>query len=232
MAKKCIPGLFCIENMTMFLLLIIIALVFYYFYYIVPRMSERSNGQTVVVNGTMPQMFAQPPAMMGFGLASRLDTLSDPYAPPLKNDALFYPSGGSDIRGLPVLAQPLVVSSPTLAQPLVAQPAINVQTRGLNTGYQQVGILTKSSGNNQENMILPLMGRRTMAGRDKWQYYTISNTGNMNTKLPISVNGRSCTSENGCDSIYNSDTVYVEGYQDTFRVTIYENNLFQYLPVL
>lgn len=221
MAKKCIPGLFCIENMTMFLLLIIIALVFYYFYYIVPHMSGRSNGQTIVVNGSMPQMFAQPPTMMGFGLATRLDTLSDPYSPPLKNDALFYPPGGSDIRGLPVIAQPLV-----------AQPAINVQTRGLNTGYQQVGILTKSSGNNQENMILPLMGRRTMSGRDKWQYYTISNTGNMNTKLPISVNGRSCTSENGCDSIYNSDTVYVEGYQDTFRVTIYENNLFQYLPVL
>jgi Family of unknown function (DUF5755) len=221
MAKKCIPGLFCIENMTMFLLLVIIGLVFYYFYCIVPKISERSTGQTVIVNGSMPQLFSQPSPMMGFGLASRLDTLSDPYAPPLKNDALFYPSGGSDIRGLPVIAQPVI-----------AQPAINVQTRGLNTSYQQVGILTKSSGNSQENMILPLMGRRTMAGRDKWQYYTISNTGNMNTKLPISVNGRSCTSENGCDSIYNGDTVYVEGYQDTFRVTVYENNLFQYLPVL
>jgi hypothetical protein len=80
-------------------------------------------------------------------------------------------------------------------------------------------------------MILPLMGRKHMSGRDKWQYYTISGTGNLNTKLPISVNGRSCTSEYGCDDIYNGDVVYVEGYKDTFHATIYENNQFHYIPV-
>ena len=69
-----------------------------------------------------------------------------------------------------------------------------------------------------------------MTGRDKWQYYTISNTGTLNTKLPVSVNGKSCTSENGCDMIYNNDTIFVEGYKDIFRVTIYENNLLRYLP--
>ena len=76
------------------------------------------------------------------------------------------------------------------------------------------------------------MGRRNMAGRDKWQYYTISNTGNLNTKLPISVNGKSCTSEYGCDIINNGDTVYVEGYKDTFRATVYETSTFQYIPQL
>jgi len=166
----------------------------------------------------MPQMFSGP-AMMGGGLATRLDPFNDPYAPPLKNDALFYPPSSSDIRG-----QPMIMQRPYANQ-------INIQTQGINTSYQQVGILTKSS-NNQENMILPLMGRRIMTGRDKWQYYTMSNTGNLSTKLPINLNGRSCTSEQGCDSINNGDVVYVEGYQETFRVTMYENNLFQYLPVL
>ena len=80
-------------------------------------------------------------------------------------------------------------------------------------------------------MILPLMGRKHMSGRDKWQYYTISGSGNLNTKLPISVNGKSCTGEYGCDDIFNGDIVYVEGYNDTFRVTMYENNMFQYIPV-
>ena len=56
--------------------------------------------------------------------------------------------------------------------------------------------------------------------------------GNLNTKLPISVNGKSCTGEYGCDDINNGDTVYVEGYNDTFKVTVYENNLFQYIPNL
>jgi hypothetical protein len=105
---------------------------------------------------------------------------------------------------------------------------INMETRGLSTGYQQVGILTRTNG--PSDMILPLMGRRNMAGRDKWQYYTISNSGTLNTKLPVSVNGKSCTSEYGCDSIYNGDVVFVEGYGDTFRATIYENNLFRYIP--
>uniref|UniRef100_A0A6C0ARQ3 Uncharacterized protein n=1 Tax=viral metagenome TaxID=1070528 RepID=A0A6C0ARQ3_9ZZZZ len=211
MGKKCIPGLFCIENMTLFIMVVVIVIIIYYFYSIAPK-----DKQTIVINNSIPQN----PNMWGVGLATRLDPFNDPYAPPLKNDALFYPPNSSDIRGQPVIAPPSMYNN-----------QINVQTRGLNTSYQQVGILTKSSGN-QENMILPLMGRRTMVGRDKWQYYTMSNTGNISTKLPISVNGRSCTSENGCDSINNGDVVYVEGYDSTFRVTVYENNLFQYLPVL
>jgi hypothetical protein len=89
-----------------------------------------------------------------------------------------------------------------------------------------MGILTNGS-----DKILPLMGRRHMSGRDKYQYYTISNTGNLNTKLPVSVNGRSCTSEYGCDQIMQGDNVYVEGYKETFNATIYETNNFHYLPL-
>ena len=108
---------------------------------------------------------------------------------------------------------------------------VNIETRGLNMEYQQVGILTKQGGMN-ENLIVPLMGRRLMSGRDKWQYYTISNTGQVNTKLPISVNGKSCSGEYGCDEIYNGTNVYVEGYNDTFLATIYENGTFKYIPYL
>ena len=81
-------------------------------------------------------------------------------------------------------------------------------------------------------MIPPLMGSRVMTGRDKWNYYTISNNGNINTKLPISNQGRSCTNEYGCDEIYNNDTVYVEGYKDVFIATVYESGTLNYIPVL
>jgi hypothetical protein len=159
-------------------------------------------------------VIVQPQAGLGplATISARRDPMNDPYAPPLKNDALFYPTGMIDIRGQP-------------------RVPINVETRGLNTSYQQVGILTRANGSSGD-LILPLMGRRNMAGRDKWQFYTMSNTGNLNTKLPISLNGRSCTNEYGCDDINNGDLVYVEGYSDTFRVTKYENNLFQYIPAL
>jgi hypothetical protein len=202
MGKKCIPGVICVENMTLFMLIVIFVLISYLYYthYVKPQAKEDSNVIIVNTGSSPPTLFS--------GLATRQDPLSDPYSPPMKTDGLYYPNRGGDIRGgIPV----------------------NVETRAINTSYQQVGILTKDGGRNGE-LILPLMGRRTMAGRDKWQYYTMTTTGNMNTKLPISVNGKSCTSEYGCDQVSNGDSVYVEGYNDSFRVTAYENNLFQYIP--
>jgi hypothetical protein len=211
MGKKCIPGVFCIENMTLFLLFVILVLIIYFWHthYVRPQTNSNQPSKIIVVNSPPTQIHAP----LG-GIATRRDPFLDPYAPPLKSDGLFYPNDFGDVRGM---------ISP------VAVP-INLETRGISTGYQQVGILTRVNG--QSDMILPLMGRRNMSGRDKWQYYTMSNTGNLSTKLPVSVNGKSCTSEYGCDDISNGAVVYVEGYNDTFRATIYENNLFRYLPVV
>jgi hypothetical protein len=205
MGKKCIPGLFCIENMTLFLLIVIVILLIYVWYtqLVKPmRNLEKDQSKIIVVNTPNTNHLAS--------ISTRNNPMNDPYAPPLKNDGIYYPTDSGDIRGIPL------------------KVPINIETRGMNMEYQQVGILTRSNSNN--DMILPLMGRRNLAGRDKWQYYTISNTGNLNTKLPISVNGKSCTNEYGCDQVYNGDIVYVEGYKDTFIATIYENNLFRYLP--
>ena len=51
-------------------------------------------------------------------------------------------------------------------------------------------------------------------------------------KLPVKVRGQSGTSEYGCDNVYNGDTVYVEGYNDAFKVTVYENDTIKYLPFI
>jgi hypothetical protein len=200
MGKKCIPGVFCIENMTLFVLLCILVIVAYIYYIQFVKFSkhEKENTKIIVVNQSANP---SPPPVLGM-ITQQTNPMTDMYSPPLKIDADIYPT-----RGIP----------------------INVQTRGLNTSYQQVGILTPVNRASKD-MILPLMGRRIMSGRDKWQYYTMSTTGNLNTKLPVSVNGKSCTGEYGCDSIMNGDTIYVEGYNDTFKATIYENNLFSYIP--
>ena len=182
--KKCIPGVLCIENMTLFFLFVILVLLVYFYY--IHFMKTPKNGSNLVVMNSSSLPF------------------NDPYAPPLQNaDGIIYPRNFRDMRGIPV----------------------NIETQGLATQYQQIGILE-----NGKDLILPLMGRRSMIGRDKWQYYSISNTGTLNTKLPVVFQGRSCTSENGCDNISCSDTVYVKGYNDTFKATIYENNLLQYIP--
>jgi hypothetical protein len=202
MAKKCLPGVICIENMTL-MILIVLCLIIGYLYYITKLNKPLDTPASSIV-------VVSPPSLTG--ISTRSDAMSDPYNPPLRNDGYYFPRDSADVRGIP----------------------INIKTRGTGMDYTQIGILTRPNIRNGHDgeMILPLMGRKLMSGRDKWQYYTISNTGNMNTKLPVSLNGKSCTGEYGCDEIHNNDTVYVEGYKDTFVATIYENSTFSYIPYI
>ena len=243
MKKKCIPGVICIENLTLFSVLLMcigIGFLYFYFNYKITLLSNahanvhrntydlashRAYGSsafpyTVDVSRTEegqinPHYLAGSVTGMNAGISTRNMPFNDPYAPPLKSTStILYPSDSSDIRGIPS----------------VAQVPISVKTQMGNTSYQQIGILTRT--NQKEDMILPIFGRKTVQRRDKWNYYTISNTGPISTKLPISVRGKSCTNDLGCDEIYNGDTVFVEGYKDTFVATIYENGGMSYIPVL
>lgn len=121
--------------------------------------------------------------------------------------------------------------SPPLVNPLSYIP-INQPTNisYVNTNYNQIGILTPLNQTSKDN-ILPLMGKQLFTGRDKWNYYTISNQHN-NVKLPVSRGGKSCTNEYGCDRIFDGDTVYVEGAGDSYKATIYENDILRYMPSL
>lgn len=107
---------------------------------------------------------------------------------------------------------------------------INIPTNigAVDTNYRQLGILTPLNGVKKDE-ILPLMGRPLFTNRQKFQYYTISNQYN-NVKLPVIVKGRSGTTEYGVDEIYNGDTIYIEGLEQPFKCTIYENNTIRYLP--
>ena len=200
MGKKCLPGVICIENMTLFLLFVIAVILIYIFY------NTTGQKSTIVVLGN------------DLGKSRENNTMMTPpenhmYDPDLVQT---FP----EIRMGPEIRQ---------GPDIRPRPNINIETRGTNQSYSQIGILTRP-GINAETLILPLMGRRIDSGRNKMQYYTVSNTGNMNTKLPISKDGRSCTGEYGCDEVFNGDTVYVEGYADTFKATIYENSRFNYIP--
>ena len=198
MGKKCIPGVFCIENMTLFLLFFIL-IVLVYIYHQSPKI--------VVISKDLGETQRAPT-----NLVSSMNLV-----PPMN---LGPPMNSSSMNLVPPMNLPPMNLSSVPSMHLVPQ-----ESRGPSPGFSQIGILTKPA----ENLILPLMGRRLNSGRDKYQYYTFSNTGNMNTKLPISKSGKSCTGEYGCDEIYNGDTVFVEGYADTFKATIYENMAFQYM---
>ena len=139
------------------------------------------------------------------------DVLLNPYSAPLKDERYFVP----ELKYVPPGTIPINVST-------------NVSA--VDTSYRQMGILTPLNGPNKNN-ILPLMGRPLFTRRSLWQYYTISNQHN-NIKLPVSVKGRGGLNDNGVDEVYSGDTIYVEGYNEPFKVTVYENSNIKYLPFL
>jgi hypothetical protein len=135
------------------------------------------------------------------------DVFYDIYKAPLRDDRCITYSG--DMRG--------------------AVP-INVSTQSCDDApYRQLGILTRYGG--KDETILPLMGRPLFMKRDKWNFYTMNDKNNM-IKLPVKVKGKSGTSEIGCDNLYTGDIVFVEGYNDAFKVTTYDNDIVRYLPSL
>ena len=142
---------------------------------------------------------------------SRTHDFHDIYSPPLKRDNEYYNSRKNmslDIRGsIPFYKTPMM---PVHVPHLPVSVPVSINTQGNVGEYSQLGLLTKDESDKYP-LILPLMGRRI--NRNKFQYYTISNTGNVNTKLPLKKNGRSCTDERGCDELYSGDAIFVEGYK-------------------
>ena len=215
MPRRCPPGVFCIENVTIMFICVIFLVVGVILYYgghpHIPDHrghsargcgDERGRGDARGCGG-LPQGV---PQKKGVGE----DVFFDIYKSPLRDDRCTT-GGGGDIRGV----------SP-----------INVSTQGCDDAqYRQVGILTRIGGSNNKDAetILPLMGRPLFTKRDKWNFYTLNDKNNM-IKLPVKINGKSGTNEYGCDNVYNGDTIYVEGYNAAFKFTTYENQNLRYLP--
>ena len=217
-----------------------------------------SNASNVLVESSasmIPNVLVAPQMGMG-GMGTRSssshsDPFNDPYAPPLKNDGMYFPPDSSaslHSRGMPMIYPNMNNGGPSTCNSGACAGAanlrvpagipINMQTRGYSPDYSQIGILSRERENKTEdtsfrdNVILPLFGRRVMNGRDKYQYYTMSNTGSVNTKLPVKIRGRNCINENGCNELTDNDAVYVDGYNQSFHATIYENSQFSYIPFL
>ena len=201
MGKRCPPGVICIENMTIIFLIIIVVLAVLVYYKFLNSNNQKDNSVYVVNH---PR---EIPLVNANGFFSNIPSniFYNPFSPPLKNRNIF-DMRSSDPRGIP----------------------ININTRGFDSNYRQVGILTRLNG---EETILPIMGRPLFSNRSKWQYYTMSDKSNA-IKLPMSHNGRSCTGDYGCNELTSGDTIYVEGYKDAFKVTIYENDQPKYIPFI
>jgi hypothetical protein len=214
--KKCPPGVICIENYSMFFIIICIVIFIYILYTTLFKQKivvNNSPSEKIIIKDTSRENIGWLnnwfPSWPYSNLPS--DPLINPYAPPLRDERYFIPGG----TAIPVNTVPINVST---------------NIGAVDTQYRQLGIMNST---NSKGKIIPLMGRPIFTNRDKWQYYTISPEGNNNNiKLPISRNGRSCTNEYGCDRLYNGDTVYIEGLNEPYRITMYDNDTIKYLPFI
>ena len=213
--KKCPPGVICIENVSMILFAIAIFIMIFLIY-------SNFNGQSIIVNNKPSEKIVikdgvrENNSWFGGVMPSwpytnfmPQDPLLNPYSPPLRDERYFTPM----FNGIPFGGVPINIST---------------NIGAVDAANRQVGMLTPLNGSSKDN-ILPLMGKPLFTNRNKWQYYSISNQNN-NVKLPVSRSGRSCVNEYGCDQLNNGDTVYIEGANETYKVTVYDNNVIKYLP--
>ena len=208
--KKCPPGVLCIENITMIFVVLIILFVIYFVYSNSSNERKQSQKHFAPNVNLMPQFpnfpyrNLLPPPVPG-------DVLLNPYSPPLSDERYLIPQ----MNIIPPGTVPINIST---------------NVGAVDTSYRQVGILNPTNKPNKDN-VLPLMGRPVFTNRDKWQYYTIGNQFN-SVKLPIIVKGKSGLNEYGVDRLYNGDTIYIEGLNDVYRATIYDNDTIKYLPFI
>jgi len=214
--KKCPPGVICIENVSMFFIIICIIIITYLIYISIIKQNiivNNNPSEKIVIKESQREnsgwFGGLIPSWPYTNLTS--DPLLNPYVPPLRDERYFVP--GFPMGGIPRGSVPINVST---------------NIGAVDTNYRQLGILTST---NTKGKILPLMGRPLFTNRDKWQYYTMSDQHN-SIKLPISRNGKSCTNEYGCDKLYNGDTVYIEGINEAYKITVYDNDTIRYIPAI
>jgi hypothetical protein len=77
-----------------------------------------------------------------------------------------------------------------------------------------------------DRTILPLYGREIDSRRSRWNYYTRTDGANP-VQVPVRYRNRVCDDDvNGCDEIYNDESVHVPSLGRSFKATVYKKSLF------
>jgi hypothetical protein len=69
--------------------------------------------------------------------------------------------------------------------------------------------------------LLPLFGRRSLSSRDRYNYYTRTDSYNP-IPIPLEIQGRDCQDQVGCPELYNGDKVRIPTLNETGEITIYK----------
>jgi len=99
----------------------------------------------------------------------------------------------------------------------------NIPTQGLPETFQSVGII------NVGEQVLPLYGRRTAGGSDRWNYYTRTDTYNP-VPVPVQFGRRDCMDDVGCQEIMSGEDVKIDALHKDGKTNIYKIGGPKYIP--
>ena len=94
---------------------------------------------------------------------------------------------------------------------------VNIQSQKVDN-FKQVGTLFS------DTTILPLYGRQTYRGSNRWNYYTVTND-DMRIHIPL----QDCMEQNGCKELDSNDSIFIEEFGTEFKVKMY-NKILRYIP--
>ena len=232
--NSCPPGVWCMDNGTIFCILCIVVIVIGFLAFLwhqttVDKAVRRSHpvyrqpkeDQPVRVNVEGPRFGGAVAVPMGpWGVATR--GTSDPRFNPLAPEQSYFSP-----------PDPGFVSPPIRAG-VGAMIPINVQTQGYPDTYQQIGVLTAPGGTDMSaspnRTVIPLFGRKLTTNRDRWNYYT--RTDGMNpVQVPIEFKRRNCDDDNGCDEIITGDSVGVPILGQAYTANVFRYSTPRYIPL-
>ena len=105
------------------------------------------------------------------------------------------------------------IAGPDLTR--VPSTPFNIPTQGIPESYQSMGLIKTGTG-----QMLPLYGRRSISSRDRYNYYTRTDTYNP-IPIPVTIKGRDCQDQVGCPELYDGDSVRIAPTKEEGEVTIY-----------
>ena len=217
MKNKCPEGFYCLDTnfFLVFIGIIILAIIWAYYNNNNTLLNIiKSEKQETKISSSAPS--STHPPLKGYDEITAYSTndndyersrIYDPLSPPERRYPYTPP-----IKGIP----------------------INIPTRGYGPDFHQVGILEKTSIDSESTIydtrpqILALYGKPSYQGSSKWYYYTASDKNGF--KIPFSKNGKQCSTEYGCNELYDGDKVELAGYNAKYKVTIYGIDTPKYIP--
>lgn len=209
--RKCPPGIFCISDELITIIIVIIAVALLFFLYATFFLGSGVNkGPTIIMPGQPHNQTTVIPIKGGGD--SRYDMAPEPL-----RDWSYMRS----MPAMPLAAMPLA-AMPLSTMPLNAMP-VNIPTQGLPESFQSVGVIQV------DDKVLPLYGRRTGRGSDRWNYYTRTDTYNP-VPIPVNFQKRKCMDDVGCQEILSGDDVKIEVLNKQGKTSIYDYGGPKYIP--